>query len=168
MITVRQIKTGDAEIISKAFQEQGWTKPIEQYQNYVRRNETGEIYTLVAFYNDSFAGYGNIFYNSTYPDFNKNNIPEIVDLNTLIKFRNQKVATTIMDELERIVFKNHTTVGIGVGLVKDYGPAQRMYVKRGYVPNGKGIYHNNINVEYFMPIQADDDLVLYLTKENTE
>ena len=28
----------------------------------------------------------------------------------------------------------------------DYGTAQRMYVKRGYIPDGRGIMYNNLPV----------------------
>jgi len=52
-------------------------------------------------------------------------------------------------------------------LVKDYGAAQRLYVNRGYVPNGKGAYYKKNNLGYFEEVIADDDLVLYLTKNLT-
>ena len=33
-------------------------------------------------------------------------------------------------------------VGIGVGLYPDYGSAQRLYIKRGYLPDGHGATYN--------------------------
>lgn len=38
------------------------------------------------------------------------------------------------------------TIGIGFGLYADYGTAQRMYIKRGFVPDGRGIMYNDMPV----------------------
>lgn len=165
MIELRQIQQGDEQLISNAFLDQGWNKPVEQYLNYIERNNNNEIITILAFYDGEFAGYGNLFYKSDYIEFQEQNIPEVVDLNTLIKFRGKGIATAIMNELEKRAFETSSKVGIGVGLIKDYGPAQAMYAKRGYVPNAKGIYYNDKNIGYFDSIQADDSLVLYMVKK---
>ncbi len=162
---IRIIQTEDAEVISKAFQKQGWNKPLTQYLDYVRRNKNGEIVTVVCFIDDEFAGYGNLFFKSNHIPFLKYNIPEIVDLNTLIKFRNKGIASKILDTLEKEAFKVNDKVGIGVGLIKDYGPAQKLYVKRGYIPTVDGAYYSNKQINYFDSIKADDDLVLYFTKK---
>jgi hypothetical protein len=55
-------------------------------------------------------------------------------------------------------------VGIGVGLHPGYNVAQRLYVKRGYIPDGRGITYHNRYVEEGMKVVLDDDLVLHLTK----
>ena len=31
--------------------------------------------------------------------------------------------------------------GIGFGLYADYGAAQRLYIKRGYIPDGRGAHY---------------------------
>lgn len=35
-----------------------------------------------------------------------------------------------------------STICLGVGLHYGYGAAQRMYVKRGYIPDGSGVWFN--------------------------
>lgn len=57
------------------------------------------------------------------------------------------------------------TAGIGVGLDPDYGAAQRLYVLRGYVPDGRGLHYRDHYVKYGEQITVDDELALYLTKE---
>ena len=47
----------------------------------------------------------------------------------------------------------------------DYGPAQRMYIKRGYVPDGLGLYYKNQPVTPGKNVFVDDDLALYLVKK---
>ena len=48
-------------------------------------------------------------------------------------------------------------------MTADYGSAQRMYVKRGYVPDGRGLVTHGEFVTYGEPAIVDDDLVLYFT-----
>ena len=54
--------------------------------------------------------------------------------------------------------------GISVGMDPDYGAAQRMYVQRGYVPDGRGLTHNNRYVRRGEQVTVDDDLNLFFTK----
>ena len=55
--------------------------------------------------------------------------------------------------------------GIGVGMDPDYGPAQRLYVLRGYVPDGRGLHYRGHYIQYGEEIIVDDSLALYLTKD---
>jgi hypothetical protein len=54
-------------------------------------------------------------------------------------------------------------VGLGVGLYCDYGAAQRIYVRRGYLPDGRGIMYRNQPVEPGAAIRIDDEATLMLT-----
>jgi hypothetical protein len=70
-----------------------------------------------------------------------------------------------MDEAERIVAERFPVVGIGVGLSADYGAAQRMYVKRGYIPDGRGVSYNDHFPAPGETLPLDDSLVLHFTKD---
>ncbi len=37
-------------------------------------------------------------------------------------------------------------MGISVGLNQSYGPAQRLYVKKGYIPDGAGMCYDDVPV----------------------
>ena len=56
-------------------------------------------------------------------------------------------------------------VGLGVGLYVDYGDAQKLYVKRGYVPDGCGMTYNYEPVKPGSTVWVDDDLVLWFVKK---
>jgi hypothetical protein len=56
-------------------------------------------------------------------------------------------------------------VGIGVAMDPDYGPAQGMYARRGYIPDARGLTSHNRHVKWGDYVKVDDDLVLYFTKE---
>ncbi|HEU0299590.1 MAG TPA: hypothetical protein VFR37_09055 [Longimicrobium sp.] len=47
----------------------------------------------------------------------------------------------------------------------DCGAAQRLYVRRGYVPDGRGIHYDGRPVPGGEHVADDDDLVLYLVKD---
>ena len=82
----------------------------------------------------------------------------------LPKFRRRGAAAAIMDQAEELASERSDTIGIGVCLHVDYGAAQRMYVLRGYVPDGRGITSRHKRVSFGEQVRVDDDLVLWSTK----
>jgi len=155
----------DPDTVSKAFQEQGWNKPIDQYQRYFNEQKRGDRTTLVAEVDGNFAGYVNIVWSSNYPYFREKNIPEINDFNVLLKYRRMGIGSKLMDRAEEIISERSEFAGIGVGIFSDYGNAQILYVKRGYIPDGKGIHSGDRYIQYGESIIVDDDIVLYFTKK---
>ena len=70
-----------------------------------------------------------------------------------------------MDIAEEIASQYSNMVYLCVGLHNGYGSAQRMYVKRGYVPDGSGVWYGNKVCEQYENCCNDDDLVLYFSKK---
>ena len=94
-VHIRLLNENDTVIISKAFQEQGWGRSPEQYLHYLAEQQNGERVTLVAELNGEFAGYVNVLWNSSYPSFREQGIPEINDFNVLMKFQRQGIRFTV-------------------------------------------------------------------------
>ena len=164
-ILIRNLKNEDCRIISEAFENQKWNKPFEQFQNYCNEQAKGKRKVLIAELENEFAGYLTVLRQSKYPPFREKNIPEINDFNVLIKFRNRGIGTALMDAAESLIATKTETIGIGVGMTADYGAAQRLYVKRGYIPDGLGVSQNGKILKYGDKITVDDDLTLWFTKE---
>lgn len=164
-ISIRLLEAQDINVISAAFTAIGHNKPPEQYARYLADQQKGERVVLVAQFGGKFAGYGTIQWRSGYPPFAEQCVPEITDLNVLPLFRRRRIATRIMDEAERRIFERSPVIGIGVGMYPDYGPAQRMYALRGYVPDGRGLHYNHHPVVPGKEVLVDDDLVLFLTRD---
>ena len=80
-------------------------------------------------------------------------------------FQNQGIGNLLLEEAEKRVKLISDKVTLGVGLHSGYGPAQRLYIKRGYIPDGTGVWYRNQPLEMNATIQNNDDLVLYLSKE---
>ncbi len=129
----------DAPVIAAAFEAIGWDKPVEQYRHYLQEQVAGERTVLVARLDGAFAGYVTVVWAPAYAALREAGIPEIADFNVLPHVRRRGIGTALMDAAEDLVGKRSDTVGIGVGLYPDYGPAQRLYVLRGYVPDGRGV-----------------------------
>lgn len=152
------------ELIAAAFAALGWNKPISQYQRYVLEQEQNQRTVFIAFLEDLFAGYLTIVWQPDYPPFRAEKIPEIQDFNVLPQFRRKGVGTSLMDTAEQLVAGYSLIIGIGVGMTADYGAAQRLYVRRGYVPDGRGLVSNNQFLKYGEMVKVDDGLALYFTK----
>lgn len=165
-ITIRKLNKADAENFSEEFRKQGWDKHISSFEEYFEEQEKNKIIVFVAEYQKQIAGYVILKQFVEYGPFRNKNIPEVHDFNVLIKYRNKGIGTKLLDILEDYVVKQgKSSLCLSVGLHNGYGQAQRMYVKRGYIPDGSGVWFNNTNLEQYLDCKNDDSLVLYLKKD---
>ena len=161
---IRELAESDCPIIANAFAAQGWNKPVCQYLRYWQEQTAGKRDVLLAEYGGQFAGYVTIVWESDYPPFQQAGIPEIVDFNVLIQYRRQKIGTALVEAAETRLALRAPVVGLGVCMHHDYGAAQVLYIKHGYVPDGRGVYYQGHYPGYGEQVQIGDDLTLYLTK----
>jgi GNAT superfamily N-acetyltransferase len=159
---IRALRDDDPEVVSAAFTALGWDKPVSQYEKYLAEQRAGQRDVLVATVDDEFAGYVTVRWQSPYEPFN--GMPEIQDFNVLPKFRRRGIGTGLMDAAEALVAERSAVVGIGVGLYPDYGTAQRMYVRRGYLPDGRGLIYDGKQVPPGETVRNDDSATLMFTK----
>ena len=164
-IILRPLYKDDPKVINKAFKVQGWNKPVEQYEAYLELQESGSRDIIIAEYEGEFAGYLTIQWQSGHPTFADKSIPEVVDFNVLRKFQRQGLGTILMDEAERRIKMVSHSAGIGVGVTEDYGAAQILYAKRGYIPDGTGLTANNKSLMYGDSIVINDGVVFHLIKK---
>ncbi|MBS0272747.1 MAG: GNAT family N-acetyltransferase [Proteobacteria bacterium] len=164
---IRYLQQSDILLIVSAFKDIGWDKPASLYHTYLKEQIAHLRSVWVAFKEGVFAGYVTLKWNSEYAPFHKKNIPEISDLNVLPHFRKQGIASTLLDLVEAEARQKSAIIGIGVGLSIDYGNAQKLYVKRGYIPDGNGITYHYQPIPYGNNTRLDDDLVLWFTKKLT-
>ncbi|GIO92192.1 N-acetyltransferase [Paenibacillus lactis] len=165
-ITVKRLEGMELKIAwQQAFAQHQIHRPEAYYDRCDLENRTGKRVTLLAYADGELAGVSHLKYDSDYPFFRENGIPEINDLNVFPEYQRQGIANRIIEEFEHIARETTHRIGIGVGLYKDYGAAQRIYCRRGYIPDGHGIMYHNVPVVPGEMVRADDDLVLYLVKE---
>lgn len=166
LIRIRKMKDEkDIKIVHQGLEKHNIGKPLDYITRCWSENISGERITLIAFYGDEFAGWLHLLKKSNYPFFVEMGIPEINNFDVVPPLRRRGIGNALMEEIENIAFKTSRIVGIGVGLYSDYGNAQRLYVKRGYIPDGRGVSFNNKLVKPGDMVKVDDDLVLFLTKQ---
>lgn len=167
-IQIRPLKREDIAAISEAFKQIGWNKPASLFEGYLKEQEAGERLVWVAYVKDEFAGYVTLMWQSQYPSFKAQSIPEIMDLNVLPAYRKMGIGSLLLDTAEQEAATKSQIIGIGVGLYAGpdggYGAAQRLYIKRGYIPDGKGVTYNYEPTIPGNSYPLDDDLVLWFTK----
>ncbi len=163
-IVIRNMRHSDAQVITNEEIAQGWDASVEKYEMRLKHQMEGRAIALVAEYEGNIAGYINVYPNSQWGAFANQGYPEIMDFGVLVKYRRKGIVGKLMDVAEQISSEYSDIVYLGVGLHSGYGSAQRMYVKRGYVPDGSGVWYKDEICGQYAVCRNDDDLVLYLSK----
>lgn len=164
-LIIRSMTQSDVEKLVEGFAEQNWHKPCELFEDYYVRQESKEQIVIVAEVYNQVAGYVTLLPSASTGPFAAENIPEIVDLNVLIKFQENGIGNKMMDVVERIAKVYSDNVSLAVGLHYGYGSAQKMYIKRGYIPDGSGVWYKGQQLEQYAQCANDDDLILYFLKQ---
>ena len=162
--SIRKMQESDIKDLSRGFISQGWSGREEILARYFLEQECGEREALVADFEGVVAGYITILPIAKQGPF-AGMAPELSDFNVFESFQNQGIGNLLLEEAEKRVKLVSDKVTLGVGLHSGYGPAQRLYMKRGYIPDGTGVWYRNQPLEMNATIQNNDDLVLYLSKE---
>ena len=164
-VCIRAMTENDIVKILDNYREQGWQKPQEVINSYFIRQNNKELYMFVAEYQNDVAGYTVLYPNADYGPFTNKNIPEISDFIVFIKYQRMGIGNLILDEAEKKASELGDTVSLGVGVHNGYGSAQRVYIKRGYIPDGTGVWYKNAPLEPYIDCKNDDELLLFLSKE---
>jgi len=162
--SIRKMQESDIKDLSRGFISQGWPGREEILTRYFKEQESGEREVLIADLTSTVAGYITILQIAKQGPFAEI-YPELSDFNVFEPFQNQGIGNLLLEEAENRVKLISDKVTLGVGLHSGYGPAQRLYIKRGYIPDGTGVWYRNQPLEMNVTIQNNDDLVLYLSKE---
>lgn len=163
-LALRSMVKSDIKKLVDGFAEQGWHKSNELFSEYYNQQENKEILIIIAEIDSDVAGYVILLPYAKVGPFADKNIPEIVDFNVLIKYQKRGIGSRIMDAAENLAKEKSDYISLSVGLHNGYGSAQRMYVKRGYIPDGTGVWYNGKQLVPYTKCVNDDDLTLYFLK----
>ncbi|MBO4508445.1 MAG: GNAT family N-acetyltransferase [Spirochaetaceae bacterium] len=165
-IIIRDMEESDAQIFTDEFTAQGWHPDIATYQMRLKDQAERKCVALIAQYQGHPAGYVYVYRTPNAGPFKDKGWPEIQDFNVLEKYQRKGIGSKLMDFAELVSGKFANTVCLGVGLSKEYGIAQRMYIQRGFVPDGSGVWYKDEQcVQYETVCTVDDDLILYFYKD---
>lgn len=144
----------------------GYHKDPAYFPRCIEEQAAGKRLVFIAVKGGEDAGYAMLNFQPGYPPFRRLAIPEIQDLNVVQIFRRQGVAAALIGHCEDLAReRGMETMGIGVGLNRDYGPAQRLYVRLGYLPDGAGAVYDRQAVSPGELRPVDDELCLMMMKD---
>ena len=161
--SIRKMQESDIQDLSQGFISQGWPSREEILTRYFKEQESGEREVLVAEVEGALAGYISILPCAKQGPFAEI-YPELSDFNVFEPFQNQGIGNLLLEEAEKRVRLISDKVTLGVGLHSGYGPAQRLYIKRGYIPDGTGVWYQNHQPAMNAVCEDIGELVLYLSK----
>lgn len=169
-ITVRRLDQEDITRILSMMKEPYMLGREDYYRSYFNRcfneNLSSRRITFVAVDGAMTAGYVNVIFQSDYQFFKDNNIPEINDLYVTPAYRKKGIGGKLLSACEKYAKEHgYHKIGLGVGLYRDYGSAQRLYTRNGYGLDGNGLMYLNKPVEPGRTVTVDDELLLYLYKQ---
>lgn len=164
-IVIRIMNNSDPQYFAKEETAQGWHATPEKFEMRLRDRSERICIPVVAELEGQPAGYINVYPDCKWGPFGGKGYPEIVDFAVLEKFRRKGIGSKLMDIAEQIASEYADTVYLGVGLHSGYGSAQRMYVKRGYIPDGSGVWYGDKVCPEYSDCKNDDELNLYLYKK---
>lgn len=164
-IAIRLCQDQDIKILYALAEQIGKPTELDYFEHCLELQNEKKRENFIISWGGVDAGYGILNWVPKYAPFKKLNIPEIQDLNIIPKMRRNGLATALIDHCETLAkTKGYDDMGIAFGLHNSYGPAQRLYVKLGYIPDGEGATYDRKQIAFgdFKPV--DDDLCLMLIK----
>ena len=164
-LLIRSMEIDDARIFHETYLSYGWDSSIEVYENYYKEQEENKRKVFVAVYEGKVCGLCTLVLNPTEGPWVGKGYPEIIDLSVFRHAQNKGIGNKLLDVIEQEAAKVSDTVFLAVGLHSGYGTAQRIYVKRGYIPDGNGVWYQGKPLEQYEPCCNDDDLLLFMSKK---
>lgn len=164
-LRIRSMKIDDAKIIYDTYLSYGWHPSLATYEVYYREQEEKKRKVFIAEYDGAVSGLCTLVMNPTEGPWACMGYPEIVDLTVFFHVHNKGIGNKLLDIAEQEAAKGSDTVYLAVGLHSGNGAAQRIYVKRGYIPDGSGVWYQGKQLAQYAPCCNDDDLLLYMSKK---
>ncbi|MGQ0527253.1 MAG: GNAT family N-acetyltransferase [Alphaproteobacteria bacterium] len=164
-ITVRNASQEDINKLRALAGEMKLVKDADYFEMQYERQCEDTRLVLIAQADGRDVAYCILNWQPKYSFFRKRGIPEIQDINVLQNLRRQGIAQHMIRYCEDLAReKGCEWMGIGFGLSAAYGPAQILYTKEGYVPDGNGVNYDRKAVAEgeFRPV--DDNLCLMMVK----
>ena len=161
---IRKMTYEDIPRICKAENDESESN-VEYLKNHMVNQENRKCSAFIALYDDQIAGHVFLYYECKWGGLKNQGLPSVVDLAVYEPYRRKGIATALMDAAEQEAQRIHSKIYLDVCLNSDYGPAQRFYVKRGYVPDGAGVYFEGEVLGLNASCRNDDELSLCLVKE---
>jgi GNAT superfamily N-acetyltransferase len=163
-IAIQPVDEGNSESAVRFLIE--WVSDGEaEARRYLADHAEPDGTSLIAVSGSEAVGYVAIVWESNFAGFRSRGIPLVHQIAVAEPWRRRGAATLLMDAAEHIARdRGVATLGLTVGLFDEYGPAQRMYGRRGYIPDGRGACQCQRPLSKGTQVTMDHNLMIWLTK----
>ena len=162
---IRPATTEDIPALWRVAKDMGQTHEENYFDRCLEEKSSGKREIFVAESAAGVIGYVQLIWQPLYPLFRRMDIPELQDLNVVPEARRQGIGGLLVARCEEEAKeKGKDNIGLGVGLHARFGAAQRLYVARGYMPDGNGVAYDDKTVTAGELRAVDDLLTLKLVK----
>ena len=164
-LDIRKATASDLSALNGLIEALGYKKEPGYFETCLAEQDEGRRLVFIVSAGGRDVGYGMLNWRPQYALYRRLDIPEIQDLRVLPADRQQGAGSALIEHCESVArAKGCTQIGVSVALHKDFGPAQRLYVKRGYVPDGYGVTYDRASVASGEIRPVDDNLCLMMVK----
>jgi GNAT superfamily N-acetyltransferase len=138
--------------------------PVEIDTNFAD-HENGASTTILGYEAGRLVGIVTIRWHARYPPFRDKNIPLIQNIEIRYQDRGRGLGGQMLERAEQEIAQRSPLAGICVGLFDEYGPAQRLYARRGFVPDGRGVCQGHRPLKHGESLVVEHDILLWLVKD---
>jgi GNAT superfamily N-acetyltransferase len=166
MLHIAPLTAGDIPALAGADGGDLWQRDDAWWRRCLEEQSRGDRSAAIARDGGDIRGYGHLVWKSGYGGFRAARVPEIRDLMVADGHRRRGIGTALVVYLGRTAHNaGARRVGTGVGLNEGYGAAQRLFVKLGFMPDGRGLTSGSLPVFPGDSVTADDTLLLWLLRD---
>lgn len=143
----------------------GHVSESDYFQTSFEEQQADKRIVFLAFVGAELSGYVHYNRHPKYQPFRSLNIPEIQDLYVASAFRRRGIGEALVRACENQSRQEECSdIGIGVGVGSEFGAAQRLYMRMGYLPDGAGVVFDREAVSVGEVRPVDDRLCLMVVK----
>jgi predicted N-acetyltransferase YhbS len=164
-LTFRVVQPGEIAQVKQEVKEAFFSGDEATIDAHFEDHENGASTTILGCEDGRLVGIVTIRWYSRYPLFRERQIPLIQNIEIRYEDRGRGLGNQMLERTEQEVARRSPIAGLVVGITEDYGPAQRLYARRGFVPDGRGVCHQFTPLQNGDVVTVDHDLLLWLVKD---
>lgn len=134
-------------------------------EDHFQEHEDGASTTILGYEVGRLVGIITIRWQARYPLFRERGIPLIQNIEIRYEDRGRGLGNQMLERAEQEIARHSPLAGLVVGISAAYGPAQRLYARRGYIPDGRGVCRQFTPLQEGEVVTIDHDLLLWLIKD---
>jgi hypothetical protein len=167
-LTFKVVQPGEIVEVKRVVKSAFFSRDEATIDAHFEDHENGASTTILGYEDGRLVGIVTIRWQCHYPSFRDRNIPLIQNIEIRYEDRGRGIGNRMLQRTEEEIARRSPLAGLVVGISADYGPAQRLYARRGYIPDGRGVCRQFTPLQNGDVVTVDHDLLMWLVKDVSE